>query len=41
MAFYNSKIKPWLLKDPTKGQGSPYRTYNLTEINSIKRLTWK
>jgi hypothetical protein len=41
MAFYNVKIKPWMKKDPTKGEGSPYRIYNLANINTIKLLEWK
>ena len=40
-AFYTVKIKPWLSKDPTKGEGSPYRTYNLNNMNTIKLLEWK
>jgi hypothetical protein len=41
MAFYNVKIKPWMKKDPTKGEGSPYRIYNLSNMNTIKLLEWK
>lgn len=41
MAFYSSKIKPWLLKNPTKGEGSPYRTYNLQNMNVIRKVEWK
>ena len=41
MAFYNAKVKTWLAKDPTKGEGSPYRTYNLSNIKTVKLLEWK
>jgi hypothetical protein len=41
MSFYNIKVKPWLAKDPTKGEGSPYRTYNLSNMSTIKILEWK